>query len=320
MAGYLYDIGTVIILLICILAGYRKGVLRTALNMVCFVIAFAAASFFSSETVTVPVYEKYFKERLDIIIENSISEAKKRAEGEVSGYVQGIADDIIDSAFGGNETVKEFAHLYIPQGGEFLRGEFAGLIESGKIDLRTLLTNPLISGKIEDMAEKYSLYAAEEINSRLPLGITVDKEDILGIMTDNNAWEALIYEALGVSSDIRGDRGLDRYIESTVVRPVFLRFLGVVMWAAVFSVVNFVLHIIVSVVLVIRKIEPVKICDSAAGAVLGAAFGAAAVIACCVVITLLVRFTGGMTYMNEDIFSDTVIFGKIYDHISQISF
>lgn len=320
MAGYIYDAAAAAVIIFCACAGYRKGVLRTVLNTVCFIVAFAAASFFSSQSFTAPVYEKYFKERMAEALDIAVQNAKSRAAEELTGYAEDIADDIIDRTAGGNDLVKDIIHEYIPQGGEIIREGLAGLVNSGKIDLPTLLTNPVISGKIEEMAEKYSVIASEEINDRMPLGIRVEKEDISRIITDNNAWEAVIYEALGIGSSGGEDKGLSAYIESTVVRPIFLRFLSIILWAAVFSIVNFLLRIIVSVVLVIRRLEPVKACDSAAGAVLGAVFGIAAVTACCAVIILIVRFTGGMTYMNEDIFSETLIFGRIYDTISRFGF
>ena len=67
-----------------------------------------------------------------------------------------------------------------------------------------------------------------------------------------------------------------------------------------------------------RKIEPIKACDSLLGALLGAVGGIAVTIVCTSIIVLLVNATGGMTYMNEDYFTDTIIFGKIYNMISAV--
>ena len=48
MSAYIYDIALLLIMIVCIGLGYKRGVLRTILNCVCFVIAVAIASVLSS--------------------------------------------------------------------------------------------------------------------------------------------------------------------------------------------------------------------------------------------------------------------------------
>ena len=89
--------------------------------------------------------------------------------------------------------------------------------------------------------------------------------------------------------------------------------IGTIVWVIVFSVVSILLRIVVNIILIVRKIEPVKACDSLLGGVLGAAVGVMVIVASVILIVILVRLTGGMTYMNEDIFSETLFFGRLYD-------
>ena len=94
--------------------------------------------------------------------------------------------------------------------------------------------------------------------------------------------------------------------------------MGMIIWAVVFALCSLVLHLIVRAVLVVRKLQPIKACDSILGAVAGAAAGAAVIAACCMLIVLAVRWTGGTEYMNEDIFSHTLVFGRIYDLMTEL--
>ncbi|MGN1106681.1 MAG: hypothetical protein ACI4RH_08510, partial [Huintestinicola sp.] len=188
------------------------------------------------------------------------------------------------------------------------------------IDISTLLTNADFRAKIEEIASQYSGRIAEKINSRLPLGIKVSEGSVKDILTDENTHEAVVYDLFGIKSESDPTSGTAEYIENRLVRPAAIRMIGAVVWAAVFTAVNLVLKIIVNIILIVRKIEPVKACDSILGGVLGAAVGAAVIVAAVILIVLIIRFTGGMTYLNEDIFSDTLFFGRLYEIAKSFDF
>ncbi len=320
MSPYVYDIVPVVIMLLCIGTGYKRGVLRTVLGLICMVIAFSIASVLSSPEICAGLYDKYLHDRISVYIQESVDEAKVKIKEQAMDEAQKAVDEFIDENFGGSELLKESAKDFLAGGDEFAAEAVPELYDFVGVDIRTLLTNPEISGKIETVAAKYSSVAAEEINRRLPLGITVKQSEVYQVLADVNASEALIYELFGIKSENSEAVGAADYIERRAVRPIFVRFIGIVIWAVVFSVVNFLLRIIVRVILIIRKIEPVKACDSLLGGALGAAAGLAVIAACCTLIVLLVNFTGGMTYMNEGIFEQTVYFKQIYDIIAGLEF
>ena len=137
-------------------------------------------------------------------------------------------------------------------------------------------------------------------------------------LSDENAVEAIFTELWGIRSENAEYNGIADYLEQIVVRPACIRFLGMIIWAVVFALCSLVLHLIVRAVLVVRKLQPIKACDSILGAVAGAAAGAAVIAACCMLIVLAVRWTGGTEYMNEDIFSHTLVFGRIYDLMTEL--
>lgn len=306
MNAYIYDIAVVLILLLGVVIGYKRGVIRTILSLMCLLISFTVASAVSSPEVCSSIYEKYMHETVAKYIDDGVSKARNQAKEKINEYLKESAYKLIDELPFGSEMMKEYVDETANTDGIAAIYEFLG------IDIHTLLTNPEISGKISMIADEYSVTAADTINSRLPLGISVKTEDIRKIMTDTDAQEAFIYEIFGVSSEDSGNISASVYIENTVVRPILLRMIGTVIWTVIFSAVNFILHIAVQIILVIRKAAPVKMCDSVLGAALGAVAGMAVVSALTVVIVMVVSFTGGMSFMNEDIFSETILFGRIY--------
>lgn len=318
MSAYIYDIALLLIMIVCIGLGYKRGVLRTILNCVCFVIAFAIASVLSSQSVTTYVYDKYLHDKVQQRIDTVVQDVKTKAQNEIRDKANELADEIIEESFGDNEFMKQFAGDIIDDGGKLISESIPKLYNYLDIDLRTLLTNPQISDKIKAITEKYGDVIADELNSRMPLGIKVDKAYVRDMLSDENAVEAIFTELWGIRSENAEYNGIADYLEQIVVRPACIRFLGMIIWAVVFALCSLVLHLIVRAVLVVRKLQPIKACDSILGAVAGAATGAAVIAACCMLIVLAVRWTGGTEYMNEDIFSHTLVFGRIYDLMTEL--
>lgn len=316
MSPYVYDIVLVLIMLIYIGLGYKRGVLRTVLNLMCFIIAFSAASVMSSYSVTSSVYDTFLHDTVYGHIENAVNDVKGKTEKELRKKADEIADMIADGLPGESDELNEITHGLIIGGGTLLYESIPELYNYLNIDISMLLTNPEISAKINDITEKYSELITGELNDRLPPGITVEKDNVKKIMSDPSAVEALLSELWGIKPSDSQYEGIADYLEQIAVRPVCIRFIGIIIWAASFALVSLVLRIVVRIILIIRNVQPVKACDSVLGAVVGAAAGAAVVAACCVLILLAVRYTGGTDYMNDNIFSQTLFFGRIYDMIS----
>ena len=314
MSPYFYDAILLIILLCAIGTGYKRGVLHTLLNIVCLVVAFTVASVMSAQEVTTMVYDEYLHSTVMGITEDAVNSAKQKAKETLQHNINEFALSMIDEHFDGNEVMKEYALRIIEDAEGTVGKRLTELCSYLGYDQSELLTNPVISGKIDKIVKEYSDNIAIEINRRLPLGITVRQGDVEVILTDKKAHEAIFYELMGNQVE----DGVAEYIESVIIRPVILRFMGILIWSISFTAVNFILHIIIRIILLVRKIEPIKACDSLLGALLGAVGGIAVTIVCTSIIVLLVNATGGMTYMNEDYFTDTIIFGKIYNMISAV--
>ena len=67
--SYFYDIVVIIIAVVCVCAGYRKGFSRTAAATVVYVVAFAL-SWAASTYISDVLYEDYFKDKNYQIVSN----------------------------------------------------------------------------------------------------------------------------------------------------------------------------------------------------------------------------------------------------------
>lgn len=313
MIQYVYDIGAAVILIAFIGRGFKRGVLRTVLSLICMIIAFTAAAACSSYPVTSKIYDDHFSAVINEHIDSAVKDVRDEASKRIKGEAEQSADRFIDENLGGSEELKQLVRDYLGTDDDVLRSQISEAFAFFQLDVNTLLTNQYFRDKIDSIASEYSGSVAEEINSRLPLGITVSENSVEEIFKDKDAHEAFIYELLGIKDKDSPTTGAADYLEKKIVRPTAIRMIGTIVWVIVFSVVSILLRIVVNIILIVRKIEPVKACDSLLGGVLGAAVGVMVIVASVILIVILVRLTGGMTYMNEDIFSETLFFGRLYD-------
>lgn len=313
MFPYIYDIVAAVILIAFIGRGFKRGVLRTVLSLVCLVIAFSAAATLSSYPITSKIYDDYFAETVSEKIDTAVKDVRDETVNKLKDEAEKSADTFIDDNLGGSDELKQLVRDYLSTDDEVMREQFSKVFSLAGIDVNDLLTNETFRDKINSIASQYSGLVTDRINDRLPVGVKVSESSVKDFLTDSSAHEAIVYDVFGIKSKDSQTEGTAKYIEKTLVRPAAIRMISAVIWAVVFTAVNIILRIIVNIVLIVRKIEPVKACDSILGGVLGAAVGAAVVAAAVILTVIIVRFTGGMAYFNEDIFSQTLFFGRLYD-------
>lgn len=277
------------------------------------VIAFSAAAALSSYPITSKIYDDYFAEVVSEKIDTAVKDVRDETVNKLKDEAEKSADTFIDDNLGGSDELKQLVRDYLSTDDEVMRKQFSNVFSLAGIDVNDLLTNETFRDKINSIASQYSGLVTDRINERLPVGVKVSESSVKDFLTDSSAHEAIVYDVFGIKSKDSQTEGTAKYIEKTLVRPAAIRMISAVIWAVVFTAVNIILRIIVNIVLIVRKIEPVKACDSILGGVLGAAVGAAVVAAAVILTVIIVRFTGGMTYFNEDIFSQTLFFGRLYD-------
>ncbi len=246
-------------------------------------------------------------------IDTAVKDVRDETVNKLKDEAEKSADTFIDDNLGGSDELKQLVRDYLSTDDEVMREQFSKVFSLAGIDVNDLLTNETFRDKINSIASQYSGQVTDRINDRLPVGVKVSESSVRDFLTDSSAHEAIVYDVFGIKSKDSQTEGTAKYIEKTLVRPAAIRMISAVIWAVVFTAVNIILRIIVNIVLIVRKIEPVKACDSILGGVLGAAVGAAVVAAAVILTVIIVRFTGGMAYFNEDIFSQTLFFGRLYD-------
>lgn len=320
MYQYIYDIVTAVILIAFIGRGFKRGVLRTVLSLVCLVIAFSSAAALSSYPITSKVYDDYFAETISQRIDTAVNEVRDETVNKLKDEAERSADTFIDNNLGGSDELKQLVRDYLSTDDEVMREQFSKVFSLAGIDVNSLLTNERFRDKIDSIASQYSGQVTNRINDRLPIGVKVSESSVKDFLTDSSAHEAIVYDVFGIKSNNSQTEGTAVYIEQTLVRPAAIRMISAVIWAVVFTSVNIILRIIVNIVLIVRKIEPVKACDSILGGILGAAVGVAVVTAAVILTVILIRFTGGTAYFNEDVFSQTLFFGRLYDLVKGFEF
>ncbi|MGN0665102.1 MAG: hypothetical protein ACI4KF_01110 [Huintestinicola sp.] len=313
MIAYIYDISVAVILIVCIGVGYKRGLLRTVLYLLCFLISFAVASAVSSDAVVEPYYEKYFREKIVSAIDSSIEDAKERAEEKLKEAVKQEASEALSGITGidGLEIPPELIDDVFGKTEEFISDHPLDSAYISQIDFSSLLTNERISGKIKEAADICADAISEKLNNMLPLGISISPDSISDFLMEEDTLRALFTELLGDKTDADSE-GIAEYMERIIVRPAVLRAMGIVVWAAVFAAANIFLRMIISVILLIRHISPIKAADEVLGGLLGAAEGAVIIAICTAVVAVIIAVTGGVEWMNEELITQTFVFRHIY--------
>lgn len=253
------------------------------------------------------------------IVDNAVSKAKSSAEEQLKNTIDEEIERISDNTLGGSELIKEGVHNILGEDFQTVKDIVPEIYSFFNVDIETILTNETVRSKIKIIADKYSAVTTEEINNRLPLGLKVKEDAVNEIMTDSNAIEAVIYDVFGIGSSTHEPQTISEYIEQKLLRPTLLRMTGMILWALVFSAVSIVLKIAVGIILLIRKAPPIKAVDSLLGAVLGFVGGCCCVVVLTVAAVLIIRSTGGMDFINEELISQTVIFKPIYMTVNDLT-
>lgn len=320
MIPLIYDLVLLVILVVCIASGFRKGVLRTVLSVICFILAFAAASFMSSSAVTEQIYENHLQKRVNSIIEEAVDKAKAQAIQKLKDYASSESKRIASEEFGLSDDeagmIGDIAESIISGADDYIKSENSIFSE---FDLTSLLTNSEINDRIKKIVYDYSDDVTDAINVRLPVGVRVSRESVEGVICTDDAVNALIYETIGQYTASDGET-VSAYLERSVVRPLVLKALRVIIFAASFFIASLLCRIASQVLLAIRNIETIKTADSFLGAVFGAIQGIFFVLAAVCAAYVVITLTGGLSWLNEDIVSQTAVFGRLYGILAQTFF
>ncbi|MBR4224918.1 MAG: CvpA family protein, partial [Oscillospiraceae bacterium] len=95
--SYIYDIAVVILLLIGIMSGYRKGALRMVLSIAFTLISVGAATFLSSDRNCEMLYDRYIKDNVVKICTDAVNDSIWKAKEEIAEQTKSVVDSIPDA-------------------------------------------------------------------------------------------------------------------------------------------------------------------------------------------------------------------------------
>lgn len=279
---HILDIITVLIFILCVVYGSRRGIVRMIISVLGFVIAGAAAAFVSSSTYMY-VYDSFVKEQIIDIIEEKAEELAKEYDPE---------DRI-------NELLKE----------DNYDGELFSISSDEKNDGNIpseLLTDSRFRGTLNKVFTEYCYKLTDSLDGVLPDEIISSAEEYLAENSGTQEEQLLIFEESKASAAA--------LIEEKIVRPVFLSTIKNIIFAVTFIAVSIIFTIISRMIGVLRHIPAVRSVDSLFGGVLGIILGLFLIAVTALLCSLFIKLTNNdNTIINTDIISGTYIFRFAYD-------
>ena len=316
----IYDIILLLIVIVCIIIGFKKGILHTVLSLVCFALAFGAATLISSQEIGEKLYEEYISDSLNAVIDEAVQNAKERAVEQLQNTISQDIEDQAMEKFGFSEEQAGLAGDAV----EWLFDNAEQYLQSdstifSEIDVSALLTNEEINDKIKEVIRSYSGEVTDMVNEELPSQLQVTQESVESVICTDDAVKALLYEVIGqyTDSDTEGET-VSEYLERTVVAPLVIKAARTVLFAASFLIISLILKIISTVILCVLKISPIKAADSALGAALGAVRGILIAVIAVSAVYIVIALTGGNEWLSEDIISKTIIFVRVYEPVQSL--
>ena len=275
---HILDIITVLIFILCVAYGSRRGIVRMMISVLGFVIAGAAAAFVSNSAYMY-IYDSYVKEQVIEIIEQKADELAEEYRPEERM----------------NELLMEDNYA----------GELFSLKNNGNIPAE-LLTDSRFRGTLNKVFSEYCYKLTDSLDGVLPDEIITSAEKYLAENDDAHEEKLLIFEESKASAAA--------LIEEKIVRPVLLSTIKNALFAITFIAVSIVFTIISRMIGVLRHIPAIRSLDSLFGGILGVILGIFLVAVLVLLCSIFINITNNNnTIINTDIISDTYIFRLAYD-------
>ena len=279
---HILDIITVLIFILCIVYGSRRGIVRMIISVLGFVIAGAAAAFVSNSAYMY-IYDSYVKELvIEIIVQKADELAEEyRPEDRMNELLK--EDNYTGEPF--SFSADEQNHFDIPA---------------------ELLTDSHFHGTLNKVFTEYCYKLTESLDGVLPDEIITSAEQYL----ENN--DAIGEEKLTIFE--KSKTSAAALIEEKIVRPVLLATIKRVLFAITFIAVSLIFSVISRMIGVLRHINVIRSVDSLFGGILGAIMGIFLIIILVLLCSIFINITNDdNTIINTDIISGTYIFRLAYD-------
>ena len=214
--SFFYDIVVIIIAVVCVCAGYRKGFSRTAAATVIYVVAFAL-SWAASTYISDVLYEDYFKDKNYQIVSNYMqtNSVAERISSELGSKGADISSEDVKKAAADQNTDV----LY----GIMQKNGYSGSRE----DFEELMKQS-ISGAMNDMLISTSLPYSDAISEKVILSGSKELSEIVKGSADSG------YEAA-----VQG-------ICETYLKPLEIKVIRILVTSVLTTVIMIITNIIIS--------------------------------------------------------------------------
>lgn len=280
--SYFYDIVVIIIAVVCVCAGYRKGFSRTAAATVVYVVAFAL-SWAASTYISDVLYEDYFKDKNYQIVSNYMqtNSVADRISSELGSKGADISsEDVKKAATDQNTDV-----LY----GIMQKNGYSG----SRKDFEELMKQS-ISGAMNDMLISTSLPYSDAISEKVILSGSKELSEIIKDSTDSG------YEAA-----VQG-------ICETYLKPLEIKVIRILVTSVLTTVIMIITNIIISKKKRLEG-EEVSFADRFFGGVAGIATSLFYVYIFASAVHMLVSSSKEqMLFFNDAVINKTYIFQYFY--------
>ncbi len=288
LSAHFLDILTAVIIAAGIACGYRRGIVRMIIFLAGFGVSAALAAFASSACCEY-VYLNVVKPAVISAVEENISSAA--AEYDPRSRIRELLERQ-------NISLSEEQE-------ELIFGENPDFTESEESVSDLLLTGEEFRGTLNSVFTEYCGKLTESLSGVLPGEITESAEKYLA--------ERNISEREKIDFFRSSNASAAEIAETEIIRPVMLKTVKNVIFAAVFAAAMLAFTVISRIFGILRSIEAVRAPDSFLGGILGLVYGIMLTMALALVCGIFIQLSSDSgKFVNSGIISDTYFFKYAY--------
>lgn len=284
-----FDIMCILVFIVFIVGGYRRGMLKTFASTLAYVLAFLISNVASTAFSPV-IYDNFLKEKLHSQIEEKMTDFDS---SKIFNYA--LEQMGIDAKLTQSDLNK------IADSGKDTAQAISEKLQQSGVD----------SAKAQEVYNKFYGYFNEEtLAEALSSNANIDKktaDTVARAVCKGTGTVKNTSQALEAFSNPDPKQKAD-YIEQTVLRPVCSGVIRAVLFALIFAAAIFICRILLRSILHSDGRDIVKVADKAGGVIIGFVQGGLLLTIIGYICSIVMKISGGIGDFKPSILENTVIF------------